>query len=378
MRGKVWNIWLGVVALGVAAGLFVWSRQTTPEDVAKTLFDMNLPTRLAFVADSGAARLAGVDVTDGAQVVLDLQGRARHMALDKVRGVLAYAGGGEQVFLHHLTAHTGQGVILPHSARELLFDAESGDLWVRGEQALSVLDARGVLRHTLKRFGRLHGVHLNQVARQVVVLDEGAVWQLSLAGEVLQRHALPAGWTGFTPSALSADGGFLLFGVYDMRKNQHLGVVWQADGRFQTYALSAPLLRPLADNGSQWLFFVDENGQGLRVNARDLQQGRPFETVRNARRMALGWLDAQLLVVGEGEMVLHDVRSFAGEKTMTLPGKVNDVFVMADSKTVLLTVQGSKGLFFVDMREGGLREVALEGIAQPDAIAMGATYTLCH
>lgn len=136
--------------------------------------------------------------------------------------------------------------------------------------------------------------------------------------------------------------------------------------------------RPIVDNGAQWLFFVDESGQGLRVRADDLRQSRFFSTIQNPQFLALGWLDAYLLVAGDGQLALYDAQSLAVRRVVSVPGRVGDVFVMADSKTVLLSLLDGHELFFVDMREGGVRSVFLGDAVRTGGVIMGASYTLCH
>lgn len=377
---KGWSIFWAVLAFGVVSGLFFWSRQSSPADVAKALFDMNLPARLAFVADVGSRQLVAVDVEDDGRTLLSLQADADYMAVDKVRGVMAYASADDRVvFLRHLTSHVERRVVLPHEVRGLGFESARGDLWVQGGKALSVVGAQGELRFSISDFKGLYGVHFDVLAEQVVVLDEGAVLRFSLDGELLQRFVLPPTWQGFSSAALSPGGDFLLFGVYDGALNQYAAVVLQmADGGWQVYPMSARLRRPIVDNGAQWLFFVDESGQGLRVRADDLRQSRFFSTIQNPQFLALGWLDAYLLVAGDGQLALYDAQSLAVRRVVSVPGRVGDVFVMADSKTVLLSLLDGHELFFVDMREGGVRSVFLGDAVRTGGVIMGASYTLCH
>lgn len=369
------DVLLALVALMTAAGLFFWSRQTSPEQLSQALFDLHLPTRMVLLADGDAPRLAAVDLMGYAVQLVPLQVRARFMAVDASRGVLAYGQDGAGV-LRDLSTHHERSFAVPHGVRGAWFVPQSGDLWVWGDDGLSVADVQGRLRHTTAGFSRVHGVHFAPLISQVVVLADGEVANVSLQGEVLQRRALPPGWTVATPSALSPDGNFLLFGVRDGRGAA--GVVWQMDGSWQVFPMTAPLLRPIADNAARQLFFVAEDGQGVRVAAGDMLHAERFATLPRATHVALGWLDSRLLVTGGGRGYVHDAQSFELLHDIALPAAVEAVFVSADSKTALLTLKDENALFLLDFRTGALQSAVLPQGVRPTLVTMGAAYTLCH
>lgn len=376
MRKQKRDIFLAGLAVLVAAGLFFWSRQTTPDAVAQALFDLNLPSRIVLLADKGKPQLASVDLLQRSVQTLALPIPAEHMAIDKTRGMLVYAQGQDAV-LRHLTTYAEQRFAVPHAVRGLVFVPKSGDVWVWGDDALAIVDNEGGLRHTIEGFSALQSVHLDALGERIVAVDAKAVWFLSLMGGVLQRDILPDDWTVTAPSALSPTGDFVLFAAQDAN-NQHFAVIRQEDGAWQHFPIAAPLLRPLADNAAQQMFFVATNGQGIRVTADDMAHREEFATVPQATHMALGWLDSRLLVAGVNEMWLHDAQTLAVVQKIVLPAKVNDVFITADSKTALLTMEGHSSLFLLDMREGSLQSLALSADMAPHKIMMGASYTLCH
>lgn len=384
MKKNVRDALLAAVALAVVCVLYWWSRQTTPEEAAARLFDMNVPARYVFVADASAPRLVSVDMENSALVgELPLQAVAQRMAMNKHHGLLAYADDkAQQVFVRDLATHAEQVFALPHEVAGMAFDSDSAHLFLYGKTALSLLDAQDGALQTLEGFAALRSLHFEPFAREIVLLDGGApaVRRVQLPGQEVITAALPDSWQDFTASALSPGGEFLLFGVFDAARGQHLGVVWRsADQGWETYPMSAPLLQPFVDNNAEAFFFVDASGQGLRVDARDPGKTAPFATLDKPSRFALGWLDRHLLVVGEAEARLHDSATLDMLAQTPFPGAAQDIFITADSKTALLTAGNSRDLLVYDIREGGkMRAVALGSAEQPAAVMMGASYTLCH
>lgn len=371
------DVLLAGLALGSAAGLFVWSRRTPAEKMAQALFDLHLPTRVVLLSDADRPRLLSVDLLSHVQSVVPLQMVARFMAIDAVRGVLAYAQD-DVLVLRDLTTHVERRMSLPHAVAGLLSAGASGDWWVWGENVLLRLDAEGGLRRLSDGFGKIYGVHAAALVPQIVVLEAAAVWRVSMDDGEMRREALPAGWQVVSRSALSADGGLLLFAVYDAVLKEYFVVVWQEEGVWRRYPMSSPSVRPLVDHAARQLFFVAQDGQGVRIDGEDLQQFSRFATLPNAEYMALGWLDGRLLLAGDGVLFLHDAHSLARLHEFAVPGRVNDVFVTADSKQALLSVEGVSTLFLLDMHDGRLHTLPLPDGWRPTRVLMGAGYTLCH
>lgn len=375
--------WLAALALVVVAGLYFWTRQASPEQVAAALFDMHLPSRYIFVGDAVAPRAATVDKDEARLAAeLALARVPQVMAVDPYRGVLAYASAqDEAVFLHHLASHDEKEVALPHAVQGLAFAEGGTQLFVYGREAVSVVDMQSQTVRTLRGFADVRSGHIDPAGRRVLLLDEGerSVRQWSLPDDALSAAALPASWQDFTASALTPDGEYLLFGVYDAVEKGYLGIVWHLEGRrWRGYAMSAPLLRPLSDNRASALFFIDRAGQGVRVNAENLDDFLVFETAKAASHAALGWLDTRLLVAGEAEIRVHDSASLQAQAVRAFPGPARDIFITVDSKTALLTAVGSRDLLLYSLRDGSEAAVALGEAAQPATVVMGAGYTLCH
>ena len=61
-----------------------------------------------------------------------------------------------------------------------------------------------------------------------------------------------------------------------------------------------------------------------------------------------------------------------------LPGRTRALFITADSKTALLTHQGSHDISVYNLYDGSLRSVPLTGITAPENLIMGTGNTLCH
>lgn len=384
MNKKVRDALLGVLALGVVSGLYFWSKQTTPEQAAAQLFDMNVPARYVFVGDAAAPRLVSVDMESGALAGdLPLQAVPHLMAMNKNRGLLAYADGeARQVVVRDLASHAEQVFALPHDVAGMAFDSDSAHLFLYGKTALSLLDVQSGSLQTLDGFAEIRSLHFEPFAREIVLLDGGAraVKRVQLPGQEVVAAALPETWQDFTASALSPGGEFLLFGVFDAAQGRHLGVVWRsADQGWETYPMSAPLLQPFTDNNAEALFFMDESGQGLRVDARNPGKVQSFASVDKPSRFALGWLDKHLLVAGESEVRLHDSATLETLAQTPFPGAAQDIFITADSKSALLTGKGSQDLLVYDVRDGGeMRGIALGKMGKPAVVMMGAGYTLCH
>lgn len=384
MNKKVRDGLLGGMALGVVCGLYFWSKQTTPEQAAAQLFDMNVPTRYVFVGDAAASRLASVDIESGTLAGdLPLQAVPRQMTINKNHGLLAYADGeARQVAVRDLATHAEQVFALPHEVAGMAFDSDSAHLFLYGKEALSLLDAQSGSLQTIEGFAEIRSLHFEPFAREIVLLDGGAhaVKRVQLPGQEVITAKLPETWQDFTASALSPGGEYLLFGVYDAAQSRHLGVVWRsADEGWEVYPMSAPLLQPFTDNNAEAFFFMDESGQGLRVDARNPGDVRSFASVDKPSRFALGWLDKHLLVAGESEVRLHDSTTLEVLAQTPFPGAAQDIFITADSKSALLTGKRSRDLLVYDVRDGGeIRGIALGNIEKPAAVMMGAGYTLCH
>lgn len=374
---------LAALALAVVAGLYFWTRETSPEQVAAVLFDMHLPSRYIFVGDASAPRVAAVDKDDTKLVAaLALERVPRAMAIDPYRGVLAYASARDMnVFLHDLASHDEKKAIFPHDVQELALADGGTYLFAYGREAVSALEMQNHALHTVRGLANVRSGHIDAAAGRVVLLDEGdkSIKQWLLGNDALSAIALPTSWQDFTASALTPGGEYLLFGVYDAQEKRHLGIVWDLQGQiWRSYAMSAPLLRPLSDNHAAALFFIDEAGQGVRVDAENLDDFLVFETVKQASHAALGWLDSRLLVAGEAEIQVHDSVSLQTLAVRAFPGPARDIFITADSKTALLTAVGSRDLLLYALRDGSEVAVALGESAQPAAVVMGASYTLCH
>lgn len=370
---------LGLLALAVVGVLFWWSRQMTPEKAAEQLFNLDAPSRYVFVSDADKAQVVSVDSERNAvAAVLPLRVVPRLMAMHRSEGMLAYAADDSPaVFVRWLASQAEREFALTHDASGLLFAGAGGQLLVYGEDALTVLDMATGDGRTHTGFARIRSVHAVSLADDWVVLDEGAVSRLRADGALGVRTALPQGWRPVSAAALSADGEVLLFGVQDAAQGAYLAVVWQVEsGSWQAFPVSAPVLQPVIDNAGQRLFFADTHGVGWRVDRVSGEAVR-FAVPDKARRMALGWLDQHVLVAGEGVLQLLDATTLERVGSTSFAGAVRDVFVTADSKTALLVAEGAQ-LFFYDLRDGGLRVLALPDGVRPLRALMGASYTLCH
>ena len=378
MTGK----WMRLAGAALAAGfllfLFFWSRQVTPEMALEQLFNMDAPSRYVFVGDEELPRMASVDgEAQTLAAMLAVQTVPRIMAMDKSRGLLAYASGEENlIVVRELASHNEQVVVITHGVRGMVFAEDA--LFVYDDSHVTWLNAALEVQRSWSDFSALASVQAAALADVLVLLDTDAVWRLSWREGELSRLALPESWRVMTRAALSADGEWLLFGVEDTDKNEFLAVAWQMEnGAGHTFAMHAPLLQPLMDNGMQAFFFVDSSGAGLKVSS-DFAEISRFTTAKDPQRLVLGWLDQHLLVMSEKEWWLHDANTLETLASTPAAGKARDVFVSADSKTALVTQQGSKALVFYALRDGAMQTLTLADMAAPGRVMMGAGYTLCH
>ena len=369
------------VALYIA---YQYSKGLTPDTVMQELFDMNAPARYAFVSDETAPKLAVIDMDSLQQTsLLDLKTPARRLAIHKTDGLLAYSDGSDTITIRNLADHSESTQRVSYPVTRLQYDADSAWLIASGDDRLTLLDSRSGEQRLLEGYGHIQAWLYSPLSQQLWILDDTPALYRYHPGDQNQiRYPLPADWRNLSAAAISPDDQHLLFGA-ESGDGQPIAVDWAIDkGEIARQTpLTAPLVQPYIDNSGQTYVYIDQKGGGHLINQTVPDTLQPFTAPNPTDRYATGWLDTRLLVTGS-QLHNYDLSDPAAPPRLMddkpLPGRTRALFITADSKTALLTHQGSHDISVYNLYDGSLRSVPLTGITAPENLIMGAGNTLCH
>lgn len=363
---------------------YQYSKSLTPEAIMQELFDMNAPARYAFVSDESAPKLAVIDMDSLQQIsLLDLKTPARHIAIHKTYGLLAYSDGSDTITIRSLANHSETQQRISHPVTRLQYDTDSTWLIASGDDRLTLLDSQSGEQRLLEGYQHIHAWLYSPLSQQLWLLDSTpALYRYSPAEQSQTRYPLPAGWHDLTAVAISPDDQHLLFGATNA-DGQHLAVDWAIDkGKIvRQIPLTAPLVQPYIDNSGQTFVYIDQNGGGHLVNQNTPDTVQTFNAPNPTDYYATGWLDTRLIAAGS-QLNNYDLSNPAEPPRhmddQILPGRTRALFITADSKTALLAHQDSHNISVYNMHDGSLHSVPLTGITAPENLVMGAGNTLCH
>lgn len=248
-----------------------------------------------------------------------------------------------------------------------------------GEHQLSTLFTRNF--HKLARYmppiAQSGTLHSKPDAGDWLLIDRKQALLLSVDHGMLSTRKL-GDFSTIGDSALSPDGALLAFSV--IKSSQNFAILWSVHQNkiLSQTPLSAPALHPLIDNRSQAVFFIDQNGNGLRFSAQPLDTPQSFQTLTNPSNFALGWLETRLLVIAGDQAELLDSHSLKTLKTLSLPAPANSLFITGDGKQALIGLANSDQLLRIELRDGHLHTISLPETITPTAVFMGSSNTLCH
>ena len=376
-----------LATLACATALYLayqYSKSLTPEAVMQALFDMNAPSRYAFVSDETAPRLAVIDMDSLQQAsLLDLKTPARHLAIHKAYGLLAYSDGSDTITIHNLADHSESEERISHPVTRLQYDSDSAWLIASGDDRLTLIDSQSSEQRLLTGYGHIQSWLYSPLSQQLWILDDTpALYHYLPGGQNQTRYPLPAGWHDLSAAAISPDDRHLLFGA-TTADGQYLAVDWgiEQEKIVRQTPLTAPLVQPYIDNSGQTYVYIDQQGGGHLINQTAPDTIQPLIAPNPTDRYATGWLDTRLLAVGS-QLRNYDLSDpdapprLIDEKP--LPGRTRALFITADSKIALLTHEGSRDISVYHLHNGSLRSVPLTGISHPENLIMGAGNTLCH
>ncbi|MBV7435563.1 hypothetical protein KRX19_11085 [Cardiobacteriaceae bacterium TAE3-ERU3] len=379
--------------IGIAGA--VWFMRSfsavTPEQVMSSLFDVSAPTRYAFVSDKNKASVAVVDLLEHRQVsTLTLQAPPYFWALSATQGKLFYSAYDDTVVhIHDVANHNEQQLNLPHRIQAWQYSDAHHWLFVWGDGFVSRVD---IISNDIETVDAgvavLDGMLYDAFLQKLWLIDgehnQLTAWALTEAEQnpTLYHYPLSVGAHDFAPLTSTPDGLYLLIGFAD-ENNQYQLKLWDmtiAAWVEKPFLLhQSPLVRPYAGARGRYLWVFAQDGQGLRIDVASPHLTEVVKTsVAGVKHIATGWLDQRLLVAGESNAEIYEAGSLNRVAQIALPSTVQEVFITADSKTALLTVDGTPFLYAIELKGGGFSELELGGIANPDKVIMGASATLCH
>lgn len=382
-----------VATIGMAGAIwFVKSFATvTPEQVMNSLFDVSAPTRYAFISDADKPSVAVIDLIEQRQVTtLTLQTQPDFWVLSADQGKLLYASNGyNQVYIRDVVSHDEQQLNLSHPIQSWQYNDAHHWLFVWGDGMVSRIDIVSRDIETIdSSVMNLDGLLYDAFLQKLWLIDgehgQLTAWSLTEAEHkpTLYHYPLPEGAHDFAPLASTPDGLYLLIGFAD-KSGQYQLKLWDmttAAWIDKTFLLDhSPLVRPYVGARGRYIWVFSQKGNGLRIDAIPPYLSEPINTsITVVKNIATGWLDQRLLVTGESSAVVYDAESFSRVAQVDLPAMVGEVFITADSKTALMTIDNTPVLYALRLKDGMLTELTLKDIAHPDKVIMGASATLCH
>ena len=382
-----------IAVIGIAGAIwFVRSFATvTPEQVMSTLFDVSAPTRYAFVSDADQSRVAVVDLLERRQVsTLNLRAKPDFWALSATQGQLLYGTYDDDViYMHDVVDHNEQQLNLPHPIQAWQYNDVHHWLFVWGSGKVSRIDISSNNIETVNSgITTLDGMLYDAFLQKLWLIDgdhgQLIAWALTEAEQTptLYQYALASGAHDFAPLASTPDGLYLLIGFADDKERFQLKLWDMTTSTWvnESFLLhQSPLVRPYAGARGRYLWSFSQDGKGLRIDAATPHLVEAVKTsVTGVNSIATGWLDQRLLVAGESIAAIYETKTLGSVAEIALPAAVHDVFITADSKMALLAIAGTEALYMLEMKEGKLVKLSLNGIANPGKVIMGASATLCH
>ncbi|UJF25400.1 hypothetical protein L0B52_04435 [Suttonella sp. R2A3] len=372
----------GFIALAAA---WFFLRDVTPDQVMSELFDLNAPTRFAFVSEAEEKTVTVVDVIQGQSIgQLALDATPDFWALSAASGQLIYAPqGSKQVYFYDTTTHESQQQTLDMAVEHWQYHDGDRRLFYADQQSVAVLDMVDKrIERIPEPLNDIKTIFYDGFAQVLWVLDKGSpslvAW--SMDDNLQTAYPLPEDWQDFSPLAITPDGRYLIFAAAN-QQGIYQAVFWSLSERQVAATVgqwTSPILQPYVDSNGRYAWLFSEEGKGLRVAVDDLSDVVDVpQTGQSLSVVASGWLDQRLLLAGKS-LDLQSSKDFQTIDQQTLPGTVQTVFITADSKTALLTVHGEAALYAYGLRDGTLKRLELPYIDAADKVIMGASNTLCH
>lgn len=374
------------IIISVVYFFFFHQNKNTENGLSEIIIDLNNPTRYVFISDETLPQISVFDADNRSELgILKLKNSAHLLAINKQEAFLAYANLNQaELYFYDLKNHQQKNISLPNKPLNFLFDEENQTLLILFQEKVGILDLRSQSLETIGQFSDVVSFHYQPFSKDILVLTQNEIQVINLFNSEIQHYPFHSDWKNISLSALSPDGRFLLFGA---SKNQHfLGVIWDTEEKkiLATPQLESSALQPYVDNSSKYLFFIAENGTGIRITGNNLSEKSAFQTIKNPELFAMGWLDKKIIVAGKQEMATIEVESLTTTQPISLkPADLNvkniaDVFITGDSKFALITQPHSSDLLFYDLNQNAVQTFPLIGIKRPKNILMGASYVLCH
>lgn len=363
---------LALFSIALSTSLYFLAR-SQPTLFLPSNSDLADPSRYAFLTETKRAAALVVDIRQKNTLGrLALPAIAEHSSIEPSTHTLALSQA-QQLFTHQLNSGTQHQQHLDSPI----------DALASGGQHLAVRSQKRLHIYRLPELSPLQQIDLPSRNTSLHYAALQSRWlavenppSLIFYDQQIERISLP--YQHISPAALSPDNRFLAF-IAQETNGTHTAVIWSLENQtpLQSHPISNNTLRPLIDNRSQHIYFIDRSGQGLQFDSRHFDEPpKIFQSLNSVSDIALGFMETRLVLRNERQAAILDTDSLNTLTTLELPESGKGIFISADSKTALLG--GKQQLFTLQLAQGKLSSIALPDTIEPKAIFMGASNTLCH
>lgn len=384
------NILLMVIIAAGLALFYMLSRSAadiSPEQVMKTLFDLNAPTRYAFISDAASKRVSVVDIY--AKNVIDtieLKEIPEAFVISPRQKLMAYAAkGGKTLHLRHLTSHEERSLDLPHPIEQLFFHYSKQLLVAAGDHSVSLVNSETPqVLETLDSFQAPIRINYASLLDTVWLSESatGTLYQLRIDEDghfqVPRRFVLDAQERRLGQPMLSSDSNFIALAAHDLGEGWIFDI--QSEKLLYRYPVGGEMTLPLIDAGSIHSIFMNREGRGVIVASAAPEAPHFVQSLPNVQVLATGWIETRLLVGGDQGIELIDLNDEHSIRILPVAQGLRDLLVAADSKTVLYTEQQGAQLRIhsLNLKNNAPVESVDLPLQQPNFIKMGVSNTVCH
>lgn len=372
---KILSLLLIILCLiGAIGGYYYANKRPTLFLPAET--DLSDPTRYAFLTEKDQAAALVADMqkhqTFGR---LALAAPAENIQIDPKTATLYYSNG-TTLYAQNLKTGERQQQTLANPITHLVLSnsglvvaTNHSDLFILNEKTLKTIEHYSIQ-------GKIITLHNRPLSNDWFAVTDEPPILIHPENHTIDRIAL-TNYEHIGATALSPDGNFLALPAI-RTDNTPLAVIWSIheDKPLVELPLSAAPLRPFIDNRSQFIYFLDKNGEGLKINT-DTFHAKNFKSLPNAQEIAIAYLETRLLIRGEDHVEILDTDNLNVLQQFDIP-KTSGLFITGDSKNALISQKEHNALTTIALKNGGISEILLPETLTPTHLFMGASNTLCH
>ncbi len=339
--------------------------------------------RWGFVTDKHSTKVAVVDTflpTDDPVVdVLEFEVVPAELAVSEVQNIIVYSDLKTPIlYVYSLTSHEQWTMQLDIVPEALVFHSDGATLAIGGQDHVIILQP----------LSQTYVQELENIQSPFTMNFDGGGYNLYITEHnsgkthIWRTHndtwgALQLGNGGAVGEiTLSPDARLAMVAQQD----ENSVYIWDLymDRKFDSIDLQAPAFRPYVSSDSRHIILTDHDGNGRVVDAWTGETVREMDLGGAPRVVRTGWLETIGVVETDKHLSVFEIQAQTPAQTLPISGALNEVVVVADSKTLFATQDGSSEVLVMDIRTGEARAPIETGLKQPNHFAMGLTNTLCN